>query len=104
MYNRYFQAEEEPVVSAPRMGGEAPPAAAAEPAAFQTVEAEEAPPEKAKGLGALKSLFGGSVKLPDFDADTVLLLVLVYFLVADNNNEHISDTMLIIGMLLLLGF
>jgi len=51
----------------------------------------------------LKGLFGGSVKLPEFDADTVLLLVLVYFLVADDT-ENISDTLLIIGVLLLLGF
>ena len=41
--------------------------------------------------------------MPEFDADTILLLVLVYFLVADDN-ENISDTLLIIGVLLLLGF
>lgn len=51
----------------------------------------------------LKGLFNGNIKLPEFDADTVLLLVLVYFLVADDS-ENISDTLLIIGVLLLLGF
>ena len=51
----------------------------------------------------LKGLFGGIFKLPEFDADTILLLVLVYFLVADDT-ENISDTLLIIGVLLLLGF
>ena len=51
----------------------------------------------------LKGLFGGYIKLPEFDADTILLLVLVYFLVADDT-ENISDTLLIIGVLLLLGF
>ena len=56
-----------------------------------------------KGSGGLKSLFGSNIKLPEFDADTVLLLVLVYFLVADET-ENISDTLLIIGVLLLLGF
>ena len=58
------------------------------------------PPKSPSGL---KGLFGGSIKLPEFDADTVLLLVLVYFLVADET-ENISDTLLIIGVLLLLGF
>lgn len=61
----------------------------------------QSPPPKKPS--ALKGLFGGSVKLPEFDADTVLLLVLVYFLVADDT-ENISDTLLIIGVLLLLGF
>ena len=56
-----------------------------------------------KSNSALKGLFGGNIKLPEFDADTVLLLVLVYFLVADDT-ENISDTLLIIGVLLLLGF
>ena len=51
----------------------------------------------------LKGLFGANIKLPEFDADTILLLVLVYFLVADDT-ENISDTLLIIGVLLLLGF
>ena len=51
----------------------------------------------------LKGLFGGNIKLPEFYADTILLLVLVYFLVADDT-ENISDTLLIIGVLLLLGF
>ena len=58
------------------------------------------PPKSTSGL---KGLFGGNIKLPEFDADTVLLLVLVYFLVADDT-ENISDTLLIIGVLLLLGF
>ena len=51
----------------------------------------------------LKGLFGENIKLPEFDADTILLLVLGYFLVADDT-ENISDTLLIIGVLLLLGF
>jgi hypothetical protein len=51
----------------------------------------------------LKGLLGGGIKLPEFNTDTILLLVLVYFLVADDS-ENISDTLLIIGVLLLLGF
>ncbi len=86
--------------------------AAAQPIDFSDVagETQEAPPppdseEKPtdKGLGALKNLLGNRFKLPDFDSDTLLLLVLVYFLVADDR-ENISDTLLIIGALLLLGF
>ena len=58
---------------------------------------------KLRGLGGLKSLFGGNIKLPEFNADTILLLVMVYFLVSDDS-ENISDTLLIVGVLLLLGF
>ena len=45
----------------------------------------------------LKGLLGGGIKLPEFSTDTILLLVLVYFLVADDS-ENISDTLLIIGV------
>lgn len=68
--------------------------------------AEQAPPkqpERSRNPSVLKGLFGGNFRLPEFDADTNLLLVLVYFLVADDT-ENISDTILIIGVLLLLGF
>lgn len=71
---------------------------------FAEISADEpVPPSRSKGLNGLKGLFGGNIRLPEFDADTVLLLVLVYFLVADET-ENISDTLLIIGVLLLLGF
>ncbi len=72
---------------------------------FADIPAE--PPQqttaKPRAANPLKGLFGGNIKLPEFDADTILLLVLVYFLIADDN-ENISDTLLIIGVLLLLGF
>ena len=72
--------------------------------AFSDIPADTpASQPRTKGTGGLKSLFGSNIKLPEFDADTVLLLVLVYFLVADET-ENISDTLLIIGVLLLLGF
>ncbi len=62
-----------------------------------------------------KGLFGSGIKLPEFDADTILMLVLVYFLISDElspsskddgdkGKNKISDTLLIIGALLLLGF
>lgn len=79
------------------------PQSPAVPMGFEAVSAEPEPPEKARGLSALKGLFGGNIKLPEFNADTILLLVLVYFLVADDS-ENINDTLLIIGVLLLLGF
>lgn len=73
--------------------------------AFADVSSEQTdtPQARSKNQSALKGLFGGNIKLPEFDADTILLLVLVYFLVADDT-ENISDTLLIIGVLLLLGF
>lgn len=117
MYNRYISgAWPEDSRSVPPDSGEAPTAGAASdtaaaaqepapPLPFDPVEAEpERPPEeKPRGLSALKGLLGSSLKLPEFNADTILLLVLVYFLVADDS-ENINDTLLIIGILLLLGF
>lgn len=71
---------------------------------FEPMENTALPAESgSKGLGGLKSLFGGNIKLPEFNADTILLLVMVYFLVSDDS-ENISDTLLIVGVLLLLGF
>ncbi len=80
------------------------PSVAAEPV-FSDVSSTSSQQQtgKSKPPSALKGLFNGNIKLPEFDADTILLLVLVYFLVADDN-ENISDTLLIIGVLLLLGF
>ena len=73
--------------------------------AFSDISSEQTdiPQARNKNQSTLKGLFGGNIKLPEFDADTILLLVLVYFLVADDT-ENISDTLLIIGVLLLLGF
>lgn len=99
MYNRYmnsggFEDFFKPVENPAPQPAPSPPAA-------EPVTADEPKP---KGLGALKNLMGGSgFKLPEFDADTLLLLVLVYFLIADGD-DNISDTLLIIGALLLLGF
>ena len=87
---------------------------------FEDVSADTSNTQKDKprtsGVGG-KGLFGGGIKLPEFDADTVLMLVLVYFLISDElspsskedgdtekNKNKISDTLLIIGALLLLGF
>lgn len=106
MYNRYIPGGFELPPPSPRE--DAPPPAAEAPA-FTDVTAEEetpappAEPEKKGLVSNIKSLFGGNIKLPDMNADTILLLVLVYFLVADDK-ENISDTLLIIGVLLLLGF
>lgn len=100
MYNRYI-AGAWPEPGPPYSQPAEPPV---EPA-FMDIPAEEPPsqPQRAKGFGGLKGLFGSNIKLPEFDADTLLMLVLVYFLVADET-ENISDTLLIIGVLLLLGF
>ena len=54
------------------------------------------------GLSGLKNLLGSNLKLPDINGDTLLLLVLVYFLVVDPDDK-ISDTVLIIAALFLLG-
>lgn len=99
MYNRYLNADGFDEYFAPIAHEETPPEP--EPAA-------QAPPPKAKG--GLQGLLGGlgdKIKLPDLDSDTILLLVLVYFLVTDKDAEDdgkITDTLLIVGALLLLGF
>ena len=61
----------------------------------ETEEAKEEPPRR-------EGLFGG-IKLPEMNAETILLLVIVYFLIAEEG-ESIGDTLLIIGILLILGF
>ena len=114
MYNRYMNsdgfeeffkpiAENESTASSTSAAADDTVVSAAEPAA---------PESKPKGLSALKNLLGGGnssgsssggLKLPELDGDMLLLLVLVYFLVADGN-ENISDTLIVIGALLLLGF
>ena len=55
-----------------------------------------------RGDGLLKSILGDNIKLPEINSDTVMLLVLVYFLVADPD-DRVSDTILIIAALFLLG-
>lgn len=104
MYNRYVPGGFD--LPPPEEQQPAPAQPMPETSAFTNVNAEKSPSAEAekKGLVAnIKSLFGNNIKLPDMNADTILLLVLVYFLVADDK-ENISDTLLIIGVLLLLGF
>ena len=50
----------------------------------------------------LRDLLGGTLKLPEFNSDTLILLVIVYFLVAEADDK-LSDTVLIIAALFLLG-
>lgn len=59
---------------------------------------------ESRPANSLRGIFSDGVKLPELDADTVILLILVYFLLGDDDSGHISDTLLIIGVLLLLGF
>ena len=71
-------------------------------------EADYSPPIEKNTTSSSKSGFSAlkdMIKMPEFNMDTVLLLVLVYFLIVDSDdNKNISDTLLIIGALLLLGF
>ena len=107
MYNRYIPGgfDLPPPDQQPLPLDQQPPTPEPEAPAFADLSAEETPaePEKKSLVASIKSLFGNNIKLPDMNSDTVLLLVLVYFLVADDK-ENISDTLLVIGVLLLLGF
>ena len=110
MYNRYLKSGSFEELFKPAENGDA---ASASPDFRKRGQPEDMPPRRAetetsgknqsKNASSLKSLLGGSLKLPELNSDTLLLLVLVYFLVADEG-ENISDTLLIIGVLLLLGF
>lgn len=85
MYNRYLNLT----------GRDPVPPALTEKAEEKPVEAEN----------SRKGLFGTGLKLPELNTDTLLILVLVYFLITDDESaEDIGDTLLIIGALLLLGF
>lgn len=105
IYNRYFSSEPDTstdkVDSTDTINEANLPNSKAIP--FEDVSSQE-PRKEQKGFGGLRGLLGDNIKLPELDADTILMLVLVYFLVSDGDNDHISDTLLIIGMLLLLGF
>lgn len=105
IYNRYFSSESDiSSVRADLTNAVVEPAPTnANAIQFEDVSSEEPHKEQTRS-GGLRGLFGDNFKLPELDADTILLLVLVYFLVSDGDSDHISDTLLIIGMLLLLGF
>lgn len=106
MYNRYLNANgfdeyftpienDVPLAEPVRYAAPPPTPSAAEPV-------------KSRGfLGGLLGNLGDKIKLPDFDGDTILLLALVYFLVIDKDGDDeggITNTLLIVGALLLLGF
>lgn len=101
MYDRYFQGDgfEAFFPQAAQMPPP-PPSSAPESQAHP----ENQPPRKSGLLGSL----GQRLKLPELDSDTILLLVLVYFLLADTDENgeksNLADTLLIVGALLLLGF
>lgn len=91
---------------------------------FKPIESENVPPAQADyippadtGIPSkkpsifdnIKNMFGGGVSENGeksgftFDMDTIFLLVLVYFLIADGE-DNMTETLLIVGALLLLGF
>lgn len=105
MYNRYLKTGgfEEFLKAAENGGAEcASPSPHGENEPRRQSGAEANAKNQPQQSGGLKSLLGG-LKLPELNSDTLLLLMLVYFLIADEG-ESISDTLLIIGVLLLLGF
>ena len=112
MYNRYINQSQnnfdelfEPVVSEQQAVSGTPNAAQHFFGTGFGEPKQPAEPEE-KGIAAkLKGLLGGSIKMPEINADTILLVVLAYFLIADNDKEEkISDNLLIVAALLILGF
>ena len=99
MYDRYFQGDGFEAFF-PQAAHLSPPSPAPE-----SSPAPENPPSRKSGL--LGNL-GQHLKLPELDSDTILLLVLVYFLLSDTDENgekyNTADTLLIVGALLLLGF
>lgn len=88
MYNRYLAAAAE---DAPPVHNDAPPHAAGEPAA-----AVSSPP--GRGLS-------GRLQNIRLDMDTIIVLVIVWFLLSDDNEGGGIDweQLILIGVLLLLG-
>ena len=104
MYNRYLNAEgfEEYFEPLPQQAPEPPPS---------QQQSAVPPPQPAEQprRGSLLGSLGDKLKLPTLDSDTILLLVLVYFLISDSDEgedkkNNIVDTLLIVGALVLLGF
>jgi hypothetical protein len=105
MYNRYIQGGFDgyfgpppppPPPFAPVDGFHGPPPHG--PPHHHHPHHEPPPPPPGGLLGAL-----GGIKLPELDGETIMLLALVYFLISEEG-ENVSDTLLIIGVLLMLGF
>lgn len=107
MYNRYLNAEGFAEYFAPQAEASAAPAQPDTPP--QPARPAQPPPQDRQNQGRRPGLLG-SLRLPELDADTILLLVLVYFLISDNDENgnqdknSLVDTLLIVGALLLLGF
>ena len=118
MYNRYLNAEGFAEYFAPQPGDQpqegepsnrAPQSAPPEAQPGNRNPPGNRPLPNQQGQNRRPGLLGG-LRLPELDADTILLLVLVYFLISDNDEDgkkdkhSIVDTLLIVGALLLLGF
>ena len=111
MFNRYMNAEDFDGLLKQAPDGDSGQNAG-EAQSFESVSGADKQNEQPKK--PLKGLFGGKLSLPEFDPDTVLLLILVYFLISDEKSKdgedekhepskNITETLLIIGALLLLG-
>ena len=108
MYNRYLNAEGFAEYFAPQAEAPAAPAQPERPP--QPAQPAQPQPQQQdrQSQGRRPGLLG-SLRLPELDADTILLLVLVYFLISDNDENSnqdknsVVDTLLIVGALLLLG-
>lgn len=62
------------------------------------------PPAERQKSNALSGLFE-NIKLPEFNADTLILLLMVFFLLGeDDDNFNIGEMLIIVAILLLLGF
>ena len=108
MYNRYINADgftQRPDPAAWNTGqpqDQNSPRSGPAPAGTEPAAEPQNNGERPRGLAGLRNLLGSSLKLPDLNSDTLLLLAIVYFLVADPEDK-ISDTVLIIAALFLMG-
>lgn len=109
MYNRYLNAEGFAEYFAPQEEEAAAPAQPERPSQASRPTQTPSQQQDWQNQGRRPGLLG-SLRLPELDADTILLLVLVYFLISDSDENgakdknSIVDTLLIVGALLLLGF
>ncbi|MDP4109257.1 MAG: hypothetical protein Q8878_04435 [Bacillota bacterium] len=113
MYNRYMSSgfdELFTTVNEPSETIEEPtPLPAPKPAAIPvSATAEPAAPPKGGGLSSILD----KINMPKLDMDTIIILLIVFFLLLDTTSDkgigdilgENSDLLLIVGLLLIMGF
>lgn len=102
MYNRYLNAAYGDRPAPTQSVHTSPPPQAETPPSYQ----HTAPPPKSEGGGLFSGLseaLTGRLQGLHFDMDTIIILIAVYFLLADSDDFD-TDLLILIGVMFVLGF